>query len=41
MATEITSGVEVPFHVEIVAILKVYALIFLTVGGLLTLFLTL
>ena len=42
MATEMASEVEVPFHVEIAAILKVYALTALTVGGmLLLLFLTL
>ncbi len=42
MATEMVSEIEVPFHVEIAAILKVYALSALTVSGLLLLlFLTL
>jgi len=42
MAKEIGSEIEVPFHAEIAAILKVYALTALTVGGLLLLlFLTL
>jgi len=42
MAMEIASEVGVPYRVEIAAVLKVYALTALTVGGmLLLLFLTL